>query len=478
MSKNDLSGFYANMTWPGGGGDWNAFLANWQFFKDVPLIVNYSSFACDKNWDYYEMESCSDFSRGFVESQEGFNLRKVLEGARENYAGEKRYVFDDIVPEKEFNVEDVTIMSDVGFDKTLVVIANIISLKEYRNSLKDEYGEELNDGQKAEFKEKVREDIEDKLENNRKKIFSVKPYRQALKDYYSSFNSNGNSNIVIAFDLGSSYKSTIRADDKTLRLSRHIFKNTVIDFLNQNPEDMIKTNIEFHKEAEGVEGSEKLLYPVPGSPDSPDAFIDNLKKMKEMEDIEDLAIPALGRVRDAEVVSKVIRGMKETLDSEDVYIHGLGLGGLTNIPLAVVNGVDSLDVSTPWNRAFEYKLYHSVISKDGEWLNGGISRNRKVKIKKGKAEYAEKFKKCGCYTCRNFEIEDLVEMRKNGKNYAAKLLILRHNVNQHKFLMKYCEEKMEEGGVENLVEFIEEKGGSYSNSFSETFENGSLENFT
>lgn len=475
MNEDNFDGFYANMTWPGGGGDWNAFLANWDFFQDIPLIVNYSSFVCDDDWKYYDYESCNEFSKGFIDSREDFDLRKVLEDARENYEGEERYVFDDVIPENDFDVEDVKIMSDVGFKKTLAVIADIVSLKEYRKNLKDEYGEELDDSQKKEVKEKVTEEVNRRLEKNKEKIFSVAPYKDALVDYYQSFNSEGNSDMVVAFDLGSSYKSTIRSDDKILNLSSFIFKSSVIDFLNDNPEELIETNIQFHREAEDLDTSGKLLYPVPGDPDNPETFIQNLEKMKEMENVEDLAIPALGR-QSAETVSKVIRGLRETLDEDDVYVHGLGLGGLKNIPIAVANEVDSVDVSTPWNRTFEFQLYHSVISSEGEWLNGGITRNSKVKIRKDGLEDEDGFTGCGCYTCQNYELEDLVDLREEGKNYAAKLLILRHNISQHKFLMKYCKQKMDEGGVDELVEFIEEKNGSYADSFSETFENGSLEN--
>lgn len=286
--------------------------------------------------------------------------------------------------------------------------------------------------------------------------FVVENFKKYI-DAYFDFVDTANVDIYVSFDIGPSYTTR----DEISKQGCKIWESA-------SNEDKAKLNdlLLMESSKRKVKGTLMMVVVSGGDIDSFRKKLIHLHS-KFGKSIDYLAVGGIAN-QGIEFTEKILNTLREFVNknSWNVKIHGLGMGGLKNIPLLVKYGIDTCDVATPWRRACTdaiSNMYVPLFDKDLNLTSyeEALSYHNIYNPIWNKIE-------CHCPFCEDLSIKEIVKIyresdkRENNNNkhldnyYNMRVRIFFHNLFQHIALLKKLNSLKKEHGDQFLEKFIEE----------------------
>ena len=283
----------------------------------------------------------------------------------------------------------------------------------------------------------------------------MKSYNKYI-DAYFEFVIKSKADIFVSFDIGPSYTTRDAISKKGCNLWESAPKENKEKLNEELLNESIKRKV----------GNVLMMVVVSGN--NEENFLKKLNDLydKHGKDIDYLAIGGVAN-QGIEHTDKILKILRDFLDEKkwDVNIHGLGMGGLKNIPLLIRHDIDTCDVATPWRRACTDAISNMYVPL--------FDKNLKNLGYENALEYFEIYDdvwegiKCSCPFCEDYPIEKIrttykkSDKRHNGQNqhsdkyYEMRVRIFYHNLFQHIALLKKLNQLKVNNGEDFLNNFID-----------------------
>lgn len=272
---------------------------------------------------------------------------------------------------------------------------------------------------------------------------------------YKKFIKDGNPDIFVNFDIGPSYTTK---DEVSIKGSQ-IWNSISTQNKNLLNHELLKVSISFKND------TDLIMVPIPAND------IDNLEKnlmylfQNYKDEVNIIGIAGIAQ-SSKEKINESLKTFYEfkTKNNWDIYSHGLGLGGIENIPLLIKYDINSCDVASPWRRACTDKISEPYIP----FLNADYEFFDTNKPFYHTALYNDIYSKldCDCPFCRDISISEVSKRCfEADKSYNTsgkyendfremRIRIFFHNVFQHISLLKILQDYKNKYNNNFIVEFL------------------------